>query len=326
MIKDKNIDQNEFKQIIWICNNTTDEEVIKSNAEKVLQSNNPYYICDFFENVEQSHTKNLTRKFEDKMAAIGDIVHTYEFMFLLVDMGIKEFDLKRFEALIRESGNPKLMLYSLGFVDGIDKEEMLKALYKTKNAKYIEILSTSEDYEDLNVCERPEYAEKLKIAKEYDYFPKSLEEFKIEDRKSGIKELISQVMALETNTPELERKKAYLINELANYIEYLSEYHSQDYDVETLKQSISLLQRAETIVAANEPLHLYEFASSVNTDNKDEIIDEVVKNNHPKYLHYCLKYVSGISAESKKKLESTLSKSKNKKYNPNEDRIQGGNN
>lgn len=317
------MDSIEFKRAMWACNNTEDKDIIRENVEKVIESNNPYYLCDLIENSKKLHTPEYVKAFEDAIVSVGDIVHTYEFMFLLADMGVKDFDLKRFEAIIKESGNPKLMLYCLGFVEGINQETMLQALYETKNAKYIEALSVNEEYADINVAERPEYAEQLELAKKYNYFPKSLEDFKGESaEKVDVRALIYQVIRMNTETPEQQRKKSYLINELANYIEYLAEYHGQDYDVEMLKESISLLQEAECVTAANEPLHLYEFAASVDTDDKGRIINGVIQNNIPKYLHYCLEYVPNLSDVDRRSLEVALDKSQNAKYkvdSPTED-------
>ena len=91
-------------------------------------------------------------------------------------------------------------------------------------------------------------------------------------------------------------------------------YQKENYDIEKLKESIIFLQEQEVKVAENEPLHLYEFAASVDTENKDSIIDKVVENNKPKYLHYCLEYVPNVSHKSQERLKGALLKSNNAKY------------
>lgn len=303
----------EFQQMVGLCNNTNDEETLNDSIEKVLNSENPYYICDFVENVKRVHIAEHLKKFEDKIIDIDDIVHSYEFMFLLADMGVEDFDLKRFEELIKQSGNAKLMMYCLGFVDGIDKEGMLQALYETKNAEYIELLSTSEDYEELDVSSRPEYAEKLRIAKEYHYFPKSLEEFKTEN-VNDIQGLIYSVVRMDGETQEQKRKKAYIVNELANYLQYLGKYHSEDYNSEILEGAINLLQEVEAEVGADEPLHLYEFASSTDTKDKSPVINRVIENGSAKFMHYCLEYVSGLPEDTEKKLKRALELKHHTKY------------
>ncbi|MCI8290759.1 MAG: hypothetical protein HFJ25_00665 [Clostridia bacterium] len=303
----------ELQQIIGLCNNTNDEKNLNESIEKVLNSENPYYICDFVESVKRVNKSEHLKKFEDKMIEFDDIVHSYEFMFLLADMGIEDFDLKRFEELIKQSGNAKLMMYCLGFVDGVDKESMLQALYETKNAEYIELLSTSEDYEELNVKSRLEYEEKLRLAKEYHYFPKSLENFKTDDLKD-IQGLIYNVIRMSEDNQIQKRKKAYTVNELANYLQYLGKYHSEDYNSEMLEGAINLLQEVEVEVGAHEPLHLYEFAASTDTKDKSPVINRVIENGSAKFMHYCLEYVPGLSEETEKKLKRSLELKHHSKY------------
>ena len=296
--------QKALRNLIKKCNNTEDKLEISRIARGVKETNNPYLICDFMASVPKAHTKELIKMFEDEIEDIGDIVHSYEFMFLMSDMKVQNFEKKRFEELIKSSGNPKLMMYCLGFVEGIDKESMLQALYETKNAKYIELLSTSEDYEDFNVSERPEYFEMLKRAKEFNYFPRSLEEYREEN--PNLVTLISSIVKSDSETVEQRRKKAYQINELANYIEYLAEYHGKDYDAEFLHTSINLLQDAELVAGDDEPLHLYEFAASVETDDKSSVINRVIDIGDKKYIHYCLEYVPNVPQNLVEKMEKVL--------------------
>lgn len=306
------------------CNNNIGEDYLRESVNWVIETNDPYVLCDFIENVKACHTKEYIKMFEDAIISIGDIVHIYEFMFLLNDLKVKEFDIKRFEEIIRNSGNSKLMLYCLEFVKGIDTESMLQALYRTKNAKYIELLSTSEDYEEIRAAERPEYAEQLRIAKEYNYFPKSLEEFKGETEKEvDIQDLKFQVTNLEGGNQEQKRKKAYLINELANYMEYLMEYHAENYDREVLTKDINSLYETEVEVIDDEPLHAYEFLASVETEDKEAMADKIMKKNHPKFLHYCLEYVPNLSEKTERKLKNTLEKIKHPRYKVSEDKMQG---
>lgn len=298
---------------IGLCNTTNDENILRENIRKILDTKNPYYICDFVENVKKVHKKEYLKLFEDEMLAIGDIVHSYEFMYLLTDMGVQDFDLKRFEEAIKESGNAKLMMYSLVYIAGADQEGMLQALYDTKNAKYIKQLSTDEEYESLKVNERPEYKSRLEEAENYYYFPKSLEEVKPEDNHD-IKSLIQNVINMPEGSEEEIRKKAYSINELANYLQYIIEYHSQNLNVQALKQAIELLAEAEVEVAKDETICLYEFAVSVDMKDKSAIVDRIIQNGSAKYIYYCLGYTPGLSEEDKKKLERALQQKHHGKY------------
>lgn len=299
--------QKVLRKLIEKCNSTEDEMEIQRIASGIKKMHNPYLICDFMAGVPRAHTKELTEMFEDEIEDIGDVVHSYEFMFLMSDMGVQIFNKKRFEELIKSNENPKLMMYCLGFVEGIDKESMLQALYETKNAKYIELLSTSEDYEKLNVTERPEYAEMLERAKAFNYFPKSLEEYRENpEEKPDLVTLISLVVKSDSETIEQKRKKAYQINELANYLEYLAEYHGEDYDADFLHTSINLLQDAELVAGDDEPLHLYEFAASVETDEKSSVINRVIDIGDKKYIHYCLEYVPNVPHNLVEKMKEIL--------------------
>ncbi len=303
----------EVLQAIGLCNNTNDENILRETVRKILDTKNPYYICDFVENVSKVHKKEYLKLFEDEMLEIGDIVHSYEFMYLLTDMGVQDFDLKRFEEAIKESGNAKLMMYSLVYIKGADTEGMLQALYDTKNAKYIKQLSTDEEYESLKVNERPEYEKHLKEAENYYYFPKSLEAVKPENNKD-IQSLIKNVMSMPEESEEERRKKAYSTNELANYLQYIIEHHPQGLNVEALKQAIELLAEAELEVAKDETICLYEFAVSVDMKDKTPIIDRVIQNGSAKYICYCLEYTPGLSEEAKKKLERALAQKHHNKY------------
>ncbi len=173
----------EFLRRINGCNNNLGEDYLKESINWVIETNDPYMICDFIENVKACHTKEYIKIFEDAIISIGDIVHIYEFMFLLADLGVKDFDLKRF------------------------------------------------------------------------------------------------------------------------------------------KEDINSLQEAEIEIVDDEPLHAYEFASSVETENKDAIIDKVIKNKHPKFLHYCLEYVPNLSEEAEGKLKKSLNRVQHPRYKISDDKL-----
>ena len=113
---------------------------------------------------------------------------------------------------------------------------------------------------------------------------------------------------------EERRKKAYSINELANYLQYIIEHHPQGLNVDALKQAIELLAEAELEVAKDETICLYEFAVSVDMKDKTPIIDRVIQNGSAKYICYCLEYTPGLSEEAKKKLERALAQKHHNKY------------
>ena len=244
------------------------------NAVNQVAQMGPYEICDFAEEVKLVDIPVNIRTFEDAMIGFGDIVHVYEFMFLMVDSGVKNFNLDRFEEIIRKSKDPKLMCYCLGFVPGINQDKMLEALYNEKNAKY----------------SLPGYYERLEEAKNFDYFPHCLEQFGTRD----VNELTSLVIGT---------KSPYLINELADYMEYLGEYKGvSNLDLEPL-------HKAE--LEYGEPLHWYEYAASVSSAPKDKFTECVKNSGRVKYMYYMYEYVPGVD---KGLLKESIKDSGNSKY------------
>lgn len=112
--------------------------------EEGINSGNPYTICDLLEETKGGPNGTYLRELENAIIETNDIVQIYEFMFLAVDMNINGFDRERFERIIRQSKNPKLMCYCMGFVPGTNIKAMLKALEDTENAKYMEMLIKKE--------------------------------------------------------------------------------------------------------------------------------------------------------------------------------------
>ena len=41
----------EVLQAIGLCNNTNDENILRETVRKILDTKNPYYICDFVKNI-----------------------------------------------------------------------------------------------------------------------------------------------------------------------------------------------------------------------------------------------------------------------------------
>jgi len=126
-------ENNEFFNSI---KNIEDPNITKK-VEAGIESGNPYVICDLLEETKGGPNGIYLEKLENAIIETNDIVQIYEFLFLAVDMNIPGFNKTRFEKIIRESGNAKLMCYSMCFVPGTNIEEMIKALKDTKNAKYM---------------------------------------------------------------------------------------------------------------------------------------------------------------------------------------------
>lgn len=259
-----------------------------SEIEKGVNSGDPYTICNLLEK-----TKGVIglKKLEDAIIATGDIVQIYEFMFLAVDMNISGFNRERFENLIIKSGNAKLMCYCMGFVPGTNKEKMLNALINTKNAKYMEMLINNEEYSEVleEILKiKPEYKELVEEAKKFDYYPKSLNQFI--SLRDDISTLKAEVVV--TRNP-------HLITELANYIEYLNEYKGQNID-------ISDLVAAEEEI--KDPMQVYEFLSSVNVEDKTNLIQSVIDLGMVKFMYYIYEYVPDLTEDEKNKLKENIIK------------------
>lgn len=274
--------------LIELSKDSKDKQYVFDNAVSIT-STNPYLVCDFSEYVSLVDDIDIMKILEDGIINFDDIVHIYEFMFLMVDMGIKNFNLPRFEKLIKDSNNPKLMAYTLEFVPGVDKLSMLNSLYATKNIKYIEKLSDSESC--LDAHNLPGYRQALNVAKKNIYFPPCLLKFGTKD----IGKLIPMV---------INSKDIYLLNELADYLEYLKVYLGFNYD-------LSMIEKAHLSYANDEPLYLYEYAASIASSNKEIYTSKVIKKEMPKYMYYMYEYVDGTN---KSVLADAIHKTGNEKY------------
>lgn len=266
-----------------------------ASVEKGIQSGNPYTICDL---LEQTKGGIYLRELENAIMETKDIVQIYEFLFLAVDMNIAGFNRERFERVVRESGNSKLMRYCMGFVPGTNLEAMSHSLEQTQNAKDMEILKTDEEYSDVFEMVKqidPEYEEKIEVAKEFDYYPDSLKQFRgLKDNVEALKEEVKAT------------KNPHFITELANYLEYLNEYKGQSYDINDLTIAQEKTQ---------DPMQAYEYLASVNVENKKGLIQSVINSGRTKFIYYVYQYVPGLTEQEKEILkENIMKKSSDEKY------------
>lgn len=274
------------------------QDIAIPKVEEGIKNKNPYEICNLLEETKGGPNMMYLQALEDSIMTTKDIVHIYEFMFLAVDMNIKGFDMKRFERAIIKSKNPKLMCYCMGFVPGTDIHAMLNALLKTKNAKYMEMILKDGEYSEVLEAVKqidPEYERKVEDAKDFDYYPESLNQFI--DLRDNI--YILMVKVLETRNP-------HLITELANYIEYLNEYKGQNINIRPL------------VVAEEEikdPMQVYEFLASVNVEDKTNLIQAAIDSGMVKFMYYIYEYVPDLTEDEKNKLkENIIEKDKDGKY------------
>ena len=267
------------------------QNITNPETEEKINSGDPYVICDVLEETKGGPNGIYLKKLEDAIIATNDIVQIYEFMFMAVDMNVTGFDKERFERIIRESRNSKLMCYCMGFVPGTDIKLMLSALEQKKNAKYIEMLKQDDEYKD--VFEEvmkidSNYEEKIEEAKQFDYFPESLKEYM--DLKDNINELKSEIK---------QTKNPHLITELANYIAYLNEYKNGNYDIEDLTKIQEEIK---------DPMQVYEFLASVNVKDKTNLIQAVIDSGRVKFMYYIYEYVPNLTEEEKDLLKEEIMK------------------
>lgn len=263
--------------------------LVDPNVEKGINSGDPYTICDLLEETQGGPNGIYLKRLEDAIVATGDIVQIYEFLFLAVDMNIRGFDRERFERLIRNSGNAKLMCYCMGFVPGTNIELMLNALKQTKNAKYMEMLINNEEYRDVleTVMQfDPNYEESVETAKKFDYYPNSLAEFA---------SLRTDILQLKRTV--IQTENPHLITELANYIEYLNEYKGQSYDISDLVEAQGKI---------GDPMQAYEFLASVNVQDKSKLVQAVINSGKVKFMYYVCKYVPGLEKEQIRQLKEKI--------------------
>lgn len=279
---------NNINNIINDCNNSNSVEYVKNVAKHIVLTD-PYTICYFAENVDLVDDPTIMSILEKGIISFGDIVHIYEFMFLMVDCKRQNFNLPSFERLIKNSNNPKLMLYSIAFVPGINIPIILQALYETKCIKYIEKLKDPE-YGLEDIIDWEEYEKQCEIARNTFYFPEILKQY----RKPGVNLFFSV----------LQTKDPYLINELADYLEYLRDYQGTDVD-----SFLEILGYAMARIP--EPLHHYEFASSITHCDKPMFQELVEDSGQIKYIFYMYEYAKGVD---KNKLRKLIEESEDKKY------------
>lgn len=275
------------KLLIDVTKDSNDYGLVLMNAKKLWFSENPYTLCDFLEYVKLADTKEIMDIITNAMIRYGDIVHLYELYFLMSERKAKNFNYKQVEDLIKQSKNAKLMSYTLSFTDVKDKDDMLKNLYATKSVKWIEALKG-----EINVDELPGYKEAYEEALDFPYFPPCLEKYHTKD--------VSNLMEL-----AIKERNPYILNELADYMEYLEKYRG--------KSSLHIEELFDPfkMSASGDPLHQYEFASSISSSPKDSLTDMVIEEGIAKIMYYMYRYVSGVNEE---KIVKAINNTGNEKY------------
>lgn len=278
----------EFNNILRTCKQTNDLRVVLQGTLEVAKSKNPYFICDFAEEVELADHPEIMPILQKAMVETNDYVHIYEFAFLTNDMKKKHVDNDKLLQQIVLSFNPKLMAYSIEFVPELNKEVLLDALGECGNEKWIEhVLSQENLFDGIEENKKQELLEKLKnrydLVKGKIVYPEC-------------------VKVMEDYSPEVVAKaalnsgNAYVINEVAeNMI-------AGNGDVDEF---------LDKIIETGDILHIYEFGASVPGANIAKVEQAAIDSGMPKYMYYVGAYVPGADTE---KMLDAIKKTKNKKY------------
>lgn len=295
----------QFEKILDSCIHSDNLDYILEKAKEVADSRDPYFICSFPEHVQNKKlTKEVMSVLETGIVNTKEWIPIYEFMFEMTDFEIKNFNIELFEDLIIKSNNPKLMYYSIIFAKGTNVPKMLKALYETKNEKYIR--KVKEDYEEsYNKEEYPEdvifdstYNEALKAAGEELFFPESLKKYR--EKGESIETIVNKVIAA---------KDPYGIIEAADYCEYLLDYfdHKGKFG-EKLEGHIKKLN--EAIKQYGDVLHKYEYAWSIDRSNKLELQKDIIDSGDVKFMFY----FRDIEGANREELDKAIDESGNIEY------------
>lgn len=280
------VTQNGFKDILAYCQGNEKGQLIPVLVKTIAGCGNQHFIYDLIQHCPQIATPENMRIFEqgiiDLAQAKNNPTIAYEFMFeMATDFKIQNFDLERFEKLIIDYQNPKLMDYCIRCIKGTNVPRMLSALYATGSLKYI--ARVKQKYEEHNVNQElypaeqvfnEEYDQALASARENAYTPFWIDEDQF--TSPTLEELCARVVAA---------KKPYLINELADYFEYLLDYNEPDEQFRLMLEAlIEILKRA--MKKQGEMLDKYEFSWSVKRADVPSMQEDVIASGDVKFMTY----------------------------------------
>ena len=278
----------EFEQILKRCAVSNDKRIILEGAKLVAESGNPYYICDFVENVAGADTLEVMSVLQSAMERTNDYVHIYEFAFLTCDMGLKSVNFNSLFNKLKESKNSKLLVYSAEYVPAFDKVEIAKALIEFGNAKWLAHYLESDEVlagvdQDLKAELLEGIKQRYEEVKNVVHIPECV-------RHRGLKN-VDEIIEYALNS-----KDPYVVNEVA---EYLGEFIEDKSEFE------------DKIISLKDILHTYEFGASVPNVDVSKIENASIESGMPKYMYYVGAYVPDADAE---KMLKSIKQSGNQKY------------
>jgi len=287
------MEKQKFDDILSECEKSNNVEFVRSCAQEVALSGNPYFICDFVENVSLADTPEVMPILQMAIEKTGDVVHIYEFAFLTADCGYVYVDYKQLQEVIESYKNPKLLCYSAEFVPTFEKKSIGIALAECGNKRWLEHYIQNGLYNEIeDEGERAEVerlvTEKYKSVADSEKImvPKGLEEVFAED---DVDKIVAK--AIQSADP-------YTINEVA---ELLNAYLEEE----------QLWELQQAIQNTGDILHIYEFGASVERARITEVEKSAVQSGMAKYMYYVGAYVP--NADQLKMLDA-IKITKNKKY------------
>ena len=270
-------------------------------AQTVARSKNPYYICDFAEYVDSADSPLVMPILQKAMEETGDIVHIYEFAFLMADCERTAVDYESLQNLIIESEDPKLICYSAEYVPTFDQKALAQGMIRCGNEKwlthYIESVGfyagVQNESEQERENQKSALVAKLLFEQERGYkIPKQ-----ISDNYEG-----GTIIGIAHNV--LSAGVPYHINTFA-------ENDAELYGLTPEVQAEFIRPFEEAMISTGDILHIYEFGASVPGADIRMIEDAVIESGMAKYMYYVGAYVPGADAE---RMLEEIKKTGNKKY------------
>lgn len=282
---------------------STSESRFNEIVGAVASLGDPYLICDFCEWVQRADTPRAMSILQGAIERSGDIVHIYEFAFLMADCKKQSVDYKSLQDKIISSENPKLISYCSEYVPAFDQRALAEGMIKCGNVKWLKHYIGEKGYyagveeldEDTRRDQRVRLEQRLELAK------------REEARHLPPKSVIKRYGILGQDLDEMRREvltsaDPYMINEMAENWEanlYETPLATLEMDRQirvpehrqrqTYGQTIE--EYEDAIMRTGDMLHIYEFGASVPGADVERIMRAAKKIGIPKYMYYVGAYV-----------------------------------
>lgn len=314
----------EFNKILRKCTgkNENKKDLLRY-AKRVAETGNPYFICDFCEYVEAVDDPDIMPFLQKAMENCGDIVHIYEFAFLMADCGRQCVDYKSLQDIIIASEDPKLIAYCSEYVPTFDQKALADGMIKCGNVKWLEHYIEAKGYYAgvENASEKEKISQKQRLLKSFELARKRETRFFPPKSVTDVYGILGKDLE-QMRKDVLKSKNPYLINEMAENWE-ATLYETPLYIIEKEKQirmpehlrtqsyAECIEEYADAMIETGDILHIYEFGASVPGAPIRKIEDAAIEIGMAKYMYYVGAYVPGANVG---RLLKSIEKTGNKKY------------